>query len=681
MLRCHGVMCHPYVIQRHDVIMHIAFVLHFEQTNIFQTNVLKGKLNSLNGNMPNISNQKKGNNVRNKRKFPQSDNANGNATVSDKNKRPKNLGPSQPLSFDTKTKQTPKSTWGQAGKGKLTPKNSCKNSNRNEMTVSQVETILQGDLRRESSVESQVMQQSASGSQNSVEDPALVQRQVVPHDGVELSLVASDEEFFAEEEQAVEAAVQQQNLSQGTPERPRNSDENETTLSAKKQILKEEMCWDPSLKALFREVLEEERNDQVEARTKQAKHRGNLPKNDERNLGEASNRHSISGAVPPVIRPMKSPSDSTLYTPALKKIHNDSETYKLIEKISNFVESIRMESEVGESSLAPRRQREMVTPERQRSITPRRRLHLSDEEGEDPEPEMFVGGPSPNRESVPESPLQKAERIVRDAEKMKANLIAPKGMLPIKIDHNIEMLRNLDNDDDFFHVSCHIDSSLKQKIERGEFIELDKLLPRDKAAGGFSMEEEHGIQIVSHNGHAYLTPPTTEQKISNLKSWDQAFRVYATIFTQANPECSSEVLQYIHIIHTVASTYSWANVAFYNFMFRRLMATKPWRSWAKTYTQGRKLALKDPALKVPTSGQGARTPGGGTTKSKGWRDDCCWHFNKGNSCKNGSSCKWDHRCTYCGFWNHGFSSCHKRLGKNGKETKGKERGDKVAEAR
>ena len=36
-------------------------------------------------------------------------------------------------------------------------------------------------------------------------------------------------------------------------------------------------------------------------------------------------------------------------------------------------------------------------------------------------------------------------------------------------------------DDEFFHLTCHVEASMKQKIERGEFIELDKLLPKVKS--------------------------------------------------------------------------------------------------------------------------------------------------------------------------------------------------------
>ena len=47
-----------------------------------------------------------------------------------------------------------------------------------------------------------------------------------------------------------------------------------------------------------------------------------------------------------------------------------------------------------------------------------------------------------------------------------------------------QMLPNIGSgisDDDFFHLTCHIEPSLIHKIEKGEFVELEKLLPKDRS--------------------------------------------------------------------------------------------------------------------------------------------------------------------------------------------------------
>ena len=166
------------------------------------------------------------------------------------------------------------------------------------------------------------------------------------------------------------------------------------------------------------------------------------------------------------------------------------------------------------------------------------------------------------------------------------------------------------------------------------------------------------LELMMQDGQSYFGPSSSEAKINSVRKWDQAFRIYATIYTQANPHRASEIWQYIHVIHTAASTYNWDNVAYYDFTFWQLMAAKPWRSWAKTYTQGWNLALRD------AHRGGVQTVTHSTTiqnlkKQGGWKDDCCWKYNK-NRCTNSSSeCRYDHRCTYCGAWNHSFLNCRK----------------------
>ena len=70
-------------------------------------------------------------------------------------------------------------------------------------------------------------------------------------------------------------------------------------------------------------------------------------------------------------------------------------------------------------------------------------------------------------------------KILLKAEKYIAQLVAPQGNGIVPIDDKVRLLRHLDSDDDFFHVMCHIDQNIMTKIKNGEFIELEKLLPRE----------------------------------------------------------------------------------------------------------------------------------------------------------------------------------------------------------
>ena len=95
-----------------------------------------------------------------------------------------------------------------------------------------------------------------------------------------------------------------------------------------------------------------------------------------------------------------------------------------------------------------------------------------------------------------------------------------------------------DQDDKFFHVTCHIDPALKAKIEKEEFIELEKLLPKTKTQ---MMADDKRLQFFYQNGETFFVPADKENKISSIRKWEQAFRVYAAIYCAANPSCSAEI--------------------------------------------------------------------------------------------------------------------------------------------
>ena len=80
------------------------------------------------------------------------------------------------------------------------------------------------------------------------------------------------------------------------------------------------------------------------------------------------------------------------------------------------------------------------------------------------------------------------------------------------------------SDDDFFHLTCFIEPSLIHKIEKGEFVELKKLLPKDK----LGRTEEGRLEWVQRDGGTFLVPASQrDSKINSFRKWEQAFRAYA----------------------------------------------------------------------------------------------------------------------------------------------------------
>ena len=154
---------------------------------------------------------------------------------------------------------------------------------------------------------------------------------------------------------------------------------------------------------------------------------------------------------------------------------------------------------------------------------------------------------------------------------------------------------------------------------KGEFVELEILIPKNHSQ--FIREDERLQQFVTKDGATYWAPPNKEVKINNVRKWEQAFRIYAAIYCQANPNRSVEMWQYIHTINNAAVSFAWENVAYYDSTFRQLMSDRPARSWAKIYSQLWHTAMCDPLPK--TNGLQIGNNNGGA-KHMDWHDRCCW---------------------------------------------------------
>ena len=205
---------------------------------------------------------------------------------------------------------------------------------------------------------------------------------------------------------------------------------------------------------------------------------------------------------------------------------------------------------------------------------------------------------------------RRMEQAIVETEKFKATVEVPPGrsnlFAPINNDSgDISSSGHFSNqrqvvgaglsDDDFFHLTCHIDSALKGKIEKGEFVDLDKLLPKDNSFNGrVSNNNETKLEWVQSEGSTYLVPASKASRINCFRRWEQAFRMYATIYCTKNPSRAREIWQYVSIINTASMSYNWDNVYHYDIVFRQLMEFNLGRSWAVTYNQMWNLSMTTP---------------------------------------------------------------------------------------
>ena len=179
---------------------------------------------------------------------------------------------------------------------------------------------------------------------------------------------------------------------------------------------------------------------------------------------------------------------------------------QVIDKISNFVEEIRFEASTGQTP--PRVQQNQLPPVKTAPV---------------------------NQPMEPENPLQ-AERLIIEAEQYPTHSEPPPAGNIVRnlIDRGPSGSQG--DDDDFFHLVCNVDSALKERIQRGEYIELERLLPKRRAF------EDNRLEWVTHDGMAFLAPTQDrESRITNIWKWEQAFRVYAALYCEANPGRAGEI--------------------------------------------------------------------------------------------------------------------------------------------
>ena len=339
----------------------------------------------------------------------------------------------------------------------------------------------------------------------------------------------------------------------------------------------------------------------------------------------------------------KSLSDSTIYAPALNHTVPDainaSPTLRnrlpnvtgdiqvggpprtmvggnLVDRISDFIGQVRL-------NLQP-----------SKAVPGQASSHSEPEDSGNDQPEV-----DPDVQAVQHA-RQIAQDKVVEAEKFRANVQVSQGM------YNPE-----NNDDEFFMNTCHTEESAVERISKGNFLDLNKIYPRQN---NYKASQDNRMELVNKDGKTYFVPASDNAKrVYNHHTWQKAFRVYATIYSKANPHRAAEILQYMDVIGNAASTFAWENVAAYDYVHRQLMHQKPNRTWSKIYLQGWTMSMKD-HLSYKAGGGIKRS----TSSGKKNNDPYCWRYNK-NNCKR-TNCRYEHRCSYCGAPGHGAMNCRKK---------------------
>lgn len=96
-------------------------------------------------------------------------------------------------------------------------------------------------------------------------------------------------------------------------------------------------------------------------------------------------------------------------------------------------------------------------------------------------------------------------------------------------------------DHEHYMLAAHIDPITTQRIQRGEYVQIEKLISKNDR--GLSCMDDNRLEMVHRNGHTYFVPAEDRDLtvITNFRQWERAFRIYAGIYSRANPHRAAEM--------------------------------------------------------------------------------------------------------------------------------------------
>ena len=253
---------------------------------------------------------------------------------------------------------------------------------------------------------------------------------------------------------------------------------------------------------------------------------------------------------------------------------------------------------------------------------------------------------------TPIGEMEESERVIREAEALKAWLYATPGNCSRNLsswnnelaNHSVHQSSLVD--ENYLVIGTHVDPNLQQKIINCEYVDFSKRISK----GNMMVNEDHRMELVSKGGLTYFVPVSDCDSIviNSFSRWEQAFRVFSNIFTRAHPQKASELIEYNHVIHTASGTFTWDNVYTYDKEFRMHLSNYPQLSWAVILQQALSMYLKDRIFRDHNQS------GGNQFRQKS--NETCRRYNKGK-CPNGASCKYVHKCEECGKFGHSAHIC------------------------
>ena len=210
-----------------------------------------------------------------------------------------------------------------------------------------------------------------------------------------------------------------------------------------------------------------------------------------------------------------------------------------------------------------------------------------------------------------------------------------------------------------------IASATKEKIIKGEFIDLGSLLERQRVP---SSSPPNLAFSFNTSGQVVLKEATRKIKIFSIQAWTDAFLIFSSIFLGAHPNRCQELLKYMHFIRAAASRFpsskGWLD---YDEQFRLRQQEHPERSWAVIDSELWAVCVTSPRPFQSSFDSYRPQPPAQSTFTSRYSarfmpaaSPPCFSFNR-NGCFR-TRCRYSHKCTGCGSPAHGATSCKKSAG-------------------
>ena len=108
----------------------------------------------------------------------------------------------------------------------------------------------------------------------------------------------------------------------------------------------------------------------------------------------------------------------------------------------------------------------------------------------------------------------KADEIIKEAERLKAEITRPPGIASLSV-HTYSGC-----DDAFFQSITHVDKATRDKIKRRESVDLLKLLPHNKY-----QYNDHKMELLSNDGSSFFVPiKMQDHETMSINSYNENYR-------------------------------------------------------------------------------------------------------------------------------------------------------------